>query len=52
MYFPNNLTSVKPGFFALGAIPNVIGAIDGTHVPIVGLKKTVEQVYVNRKRWA
>ncbi|KAJ1219024.1 hypothetical protein NDU88_006595 [Pleurodeles waltl] len=43
-----DLPTVKGDFYALGHIPNIIGAIDGTHVALVPPKDD-EQVYRNRK---
>ncbi|KAJ1162620.1 hypothetical protein NDU88_003088 [Pleurodeles waltl] len=42
-----DLPTVKGDFYALGHIPNIIGAIDGTHVALVPRRS--EQVYRNRK---
>ncbi|KAJ1136916.1 hypothetical protein NDU88_003330 [Pleurodeles waltl] len=44
------LATVKGDFYALGHIPNVIGAIDGTHVALVPPQGS-EQVYRNRKSY-
>ncbi|KAJ1166885.1 hypothetical protein NDU88_007281 [Pleurodeles waltl] len=43
-----DLPTVKCDFYALGHIPNIIGAIDGTHVALVPPGRS-EQVYRNRK---
>jgi hypothetical protein len=32
--------------------PGIIGLIDGTHVPLFGLKKEVVGAYINRKGFA
>ncbi|KAJ1194623.1 hypothetical protein NDU88_003911 [Pleurodeles waltl] len=45
-----DLATVKGDFYALGHIPNVIGAIDGTHVALVPPHRS-EQVYRNRKSY-
>ncbi|KAJ1182066.1 hypothetical protein NDU88_007261 [Pleurodeles waltl] len=45
-----DLATVKGDFYALGHIPNIIGAIDGTHVALVPPKDN-EQVYRNRKNY-
>ncbi|KAJ1129830.1 hypothetical protein NDU88_008195 [Pleurodeles waltl] len=45
-----DLPTVKGDFYALGHIPNVIGAIDGTNVALVPPQRT-EQVYRNRKSY-
>ncbi|KAJ1148670.1 hypothetical protein NDU88_001498 [Pleurodeles waltl] len=44
----DDLPTVKGDFYALGHIPNIIGAIDGTHVALVPPRRS-EQVYRNRK---
>ncbi|KAJ1128227.1 hypothetical protein NDU88_006606 [Pleurodeles waltl] len=44
-----DLPTVKGDFYALGHIPNIIGAIDGTHVALVPPQD--EQVYRNRKSY-
>ncbi|KAJ1161954.1 hypothetical protein NDU88_002434 [Pleurodeles waltl] len=45
-----DLPTVKGDFYALGHIPNIIGAIDGTHVALVPPSGS-EQVYRNRKSY-
>ncbi|KAJ1117144.1 hypothetical protein NDU88_005344 [Pleurodeles waltl] len=45
-----DLATVKGDFYALGHIPNIIGAIDGTHVALVPPRGS-EQVYRNRKNY-
>jgi hypothetical protein len=45
----NELSSMKHGFYAIKQMPNVIGAIDGTHIEIMTPKKDIESDYVNRK---
>ncbi|KAJ1110785.1 hypothetical protein NDU88_008131 [Pleurodeles waltl] len=45
-----DLATVKGDFCALGHIPNIIGAIDGTHVALVPPRRS-EQVYRNRKSY-
>ncbi|KAJ1101087.1 hypothetical protein NDU88_006161 [Pleurodeles waltl] len=45
-----HLPTVKGDFYALGHIPNIIGAIDGTHVALVP-PHVSEQVYRNRKSY-
>ncbi|XP_069089264.1 putative nuclease HARBI1 [Pleurodeles waltl] len=45
---PVNMPSVKADLYALGHIPHVIGAIDGTHIASITLRAD-EQVYRNRK---
>lgn len=34
IYFPENLNAIKRSFFDIGGFPGIIGAIDGTHIPI------------------
>ena len=51
IHFPitaEDLRRVKTGFFRLGKIPNVIGAVDGTLIPIIATSEA-EEVYVCRK---
>lgn len=44
----NSVKKYAGGFYAVAGFPNVIGAIDGTHIPII--RPTVdEHLYVNRK---
>ncbi|KAJ1215273.1 hypothetical protein NDU88_002882 [Pleurodeles waltl] len=43
-----DLPTMKGDFYALGHIPNIIGAIDGTHVALVPPHRS-EQVYRNQK---
>lgn len=46
--FPINNEQTMAGFYAVSRLPKVIGAIDGTHIPIK--KPSVnEHVYINRK---
>ncbi|KAJ1215241.1 hypothetical protein NDU88_002850 [Pleurodeles waltl] len=45
-----NLPTVKVDFYAMRHIPNIIGAIDGTHVALVSPCGS-EQVYRNRKSY-
>ncbi|KAJ1120126.1 hypothetical protein NDU88_008301 [Pleurodeles waltl] len=46
-----DLATVKADFYALGHIPNIIGAIDGTHVAFVPPPRRNEQVFRNRKSY-
>ncbi|KAJ1162694.1 hypothetical protein NDU88_003161 [Pleurodeles waltl] len=43
-----DLPTVKGDFYALAHIPNIIGAIDGTHMALVPPRRS-EQVYRNQK---
>ena len=45
----DELAKTKQGFYVLKEFPNVIGAIDGTHVEILAPSKDIEVDYVNRK---
>ncbi|KAJ1200760.1 hypothetical protein NDU88_004581 [Pleurodeles waltl] len=45
-----DLPTVKGDFYALGHSPNIIGAIDGTHVALVPPSRS-EQVYRNQKSY-
>ena len=47
---PEDFLRVKGDFYALGGMPHVIGAIDGTHIPLVPPKDS-EQVFRNRKQF-
>jgi hypothetical protein len=44
-----DLIKVKQDFYAIKQMPNVIGAIDGTHIEIIAPNKEIESDYVNRK---
>ncbi|KAJ1191800.1 hypothetical protein NDU88_001115 [Pleurodeles waltl] len=46
-----DLPTVKGDFYALGHIPKIKGAIDGTHVAFVPPPRRSEQVYRNRKSY-
>jgi hypothetical protein len=43
------LIQTKRQFYAIDSMPNVIGAIDGTHIEIKTPNKDIESDYVNRK---
>jgi hypothetical protein len=52
--FPKNaqlITETKQEFYAIKNFPNVIGAIDCTHVEILAPHKAIEANYVNRKNY-
>lgn len=41
---------IKQGFFDIGRIPNILGVVDGTHVPILAPHDN-EPAYINRKQY-
>ena len=43
------VAATKRAFFALKSFPNVLGAIDCTHVEILAPNKDIESDYINRK---
>ena len=45
---PHELTATKQAFHGMAGFPNVIGAIDGTHIAIKSPKEN-EEAFVNRK---
>ena len=49
--FPSGseLNRVKEGFYGIAEFPNVVGAIDGTLIPIQGMAGEEEAVFVCRK---
>ena len=47
---PQNKAQLKMDFYDVAGMPNVLGAIDCTHIGITNLPSDVEHVYVNRKR--
>lgn len=47
--FPSDLNEVKEGFQAVAGFPAVIGAIDGTHIPIISPGGPTAEIYRNRK---
>ena len=50
IYMPDSVyvEEIKLQFYLLGRFPSVIGAIDGTHIPIIAPAKD-EHLFVNRK---
>ena len=46
---PANFASTKHEFYQLAGMPNVLGAVDCTHVAVTNLQGDVEHVYMNRK---
>nr|XP_022288067.1 putative nuclease HARBI1 [Crassostrea virginica] len=52
--FPDNasdLREIKSKFHDIGKIPNCVGAVDGTLIPIKGMSGTDEPAYVCRKNF-
>lgn len=48
----NEITTTKQSFYQLCGIPNVLGAIDCTHIRLYKAPlKDTEPLYVNRKHW-
>jgi hypothetical protein len=43
------LNQIKQNFYAIDRMPNVIGAIDGTHIEIKTPLRDIESDYINRK---
>ncbi|XP_054155252.1 putative nuclease HARBI1 [Oppia nitens] len=48
---PAEIGKTKNGFMAIGRFPNMLGAIDCTHIEILSPAKEIEASYVNRKGW-
>lgn len=48
--WPANVNATKADFFDIAGFPNVLGAVDGTHIRIKR-PHTDEASYVNRKRF-
>ena len=46
---PTDLVRVKADFMKVADFPNVVGAIDGTLIPILGMQSDDEHVFVSRK---
>lgn len=49
VHFPNDLESVKRKFQSKYGLPGIIGAIDGTHIPIQKTGGRDSEIYRNRK---
>lgn len=48
---PRGTHQIRQEFYALGNFPNVIGAIDGTHIPIKNPGGPEADLYINRKNF-
>ena len=46
---PQSLRKTKEEFYRISRFPNVLGAVDGTLIPIMGMSGDEEPVYVCRK---
>lgn len=46
---PSGLETYKSRFYEVAGIPSVIGALDGTHIPIISQGGAQAEVYRNRK---
>ena len=44
-----NLMKIKADFHKIANFPNVVGAVDGTLIPILGMSSDDEHVFVSRK---
>ncbi|XP_061190830.1 putative nuclease HARBI1 [Saccostrea echinata] len=52
--FPSSVISLrkmKEQFYCIARFPNVVGAIDGTLIPIKGMSSDDEHIYVSRKNF-
>ena len=47
---PESTAAIKHKFYEMSGFPDVVGAIDCTHVGINNLPPATEHVYVNKKR--
>lgn len=53
IYMPTSqqqLNKNKLDFYEVAELPNVVGAVDGTHIPIIA-PKNIEHLFVNRKNF-
>ncbi|XP_060805953.1 putative nuclease HARBI1 isoform X2 [Amyelois transitella] len=49
--FPNNLQRIKEDFYVIASFPGIIGAVDGTHIPIRNPGGPYAEVFRNRKKF-
>lgn len=52
--FPSSqqsINAIKQNFYDVARFPNVVGAIDGTLIPIRGVGGDEEPIYVSRKNF-
>ncbi|CAK1589292.1 unnamed protein product [Parnassius mnemosyne] len=49
--FSSNLETIKEQFYSIGSFPGIIGAIDGTHIPIQNPGGSYAEVFRNRKKY-
>lgn len=49
--FPNNLERIKEDFYTIARFPGVVGAVDGTHIPIQNPGGSYAEVFRNRKKF-
>ncbi|XP_013144283.1 PREDICTED: putative nuclease HARBI1 [Papilio polytes] len=49
--FPSNLEMIKQQFYGISHFPGIIGAVDGTHIPIQNPGGPHAEVYRNRKKF-
>lgn len=50
--FPQNASDakeIKQYFLDTTKLPGIVGIVDGTHIPLINVKRNYEYVYVNRK---
>lgn len=49
--FPKNLGRIKEEFYTIAHFPGIIGAVDGTHIPIQNPGGQYAEVFRNRKKF-